>query len=364
MSDHTILKPRTDRNQGVDLLRNLSMFMVVMLHVLGLGGLLEATQGQTIKYESLKVLHIGAMCAVNCYGLISGYVGYRSKWRLSSIANLWLQVFFYSAGFGVVFYVLMPGTVGLKDLIKLSLPVLMQRYWYFTAYVALFFTMPLLNAAIDRIPKKLFEISFGGLLFLLTVCQQTVMVNNPFGTNSGYSYLWLMVLYCVGAYLGKYGVSFKKPSKALLLYVGSVAVCWVSQFALRRLGVGGANRLEGYNSPFVFLMGIALVLLFANMQVPKWLAKLSAIFAPVSFGVYLVHLHPMIHDHVMLNAFVFLAKLPAWTMIPVAIGLTVAIFLICAAIDYVRLGLFRLLRIKQLLVKLESKFFPNNGGIQ
>ena len=167
------------RNQGIDLLRNLSMFMVVMLHVLGLAGLLAATQGQTVKYESLKVIHIGAMCAVNCYGLISGYVGYRSKWRLSSIANLWLQVFFYSAGFGVIFYLLMPNAVGLKDLVKLCLPVLMQRYWYFTAYFALFFTMPLLNAAIDRINRGQFEISFGILLFLLTVCQQTVMVNNP-----------------------------------------------------------------------------------------------------------------------------------------------------------------------------------------
>lgn len=364
MSETVTLKPSGTRNQGIDLLRNLSMFMVVMLHVLGLGGLLEATQGQTIKYEALKIVHIAAMCAVNCYGLISGYVGYRSKWRLSSIANLWLQVFCYSAGFGVLFYVLLPGAVGLKDLAKLCLPVLMQRYWYFTAYFALFFTMPLLNAAIERIPKKLFEISFGVLLFLLTVCQQTVMVNNPFGTNSGYSYLWLVVLYCVGAYLGKYGIQFKKPVKALLLYLGCIAVCWLAQFGLRKFGIGSPNRLEGYNSPFVFLMGVALVLLFANMQVPKWLAKISGIFAPVSFGVYLIHLHPMIHDHVMLDAFVSLAKMPAWAMIPIAIGLTVAIFLICSAIDYVRLGLFRLLRIKQLLVKLENKLFPNNGGIQ
>ena len=107
-----------------------------------------------------------------------------------------------------------------------------------------------------------------------------------------------------------------------------------------------------------------VVMLFANMHVPKWLAKVSAIFAPVSFGVYLIHLHPFVHDYVMLDVFVSLAKLPAWTMIPLSIGLTVGIFLLCSAIDYVRLGLFRLLRVKQLLVKLENKLFPNNGGSQ
>ena len=364
MSETTQLKPKTQRNQGIDLLRNLSMFMVVILHVLGLGGLLAATEGVPLKYEPLKVLHIAAMCAVNCYGLISGYVGYRSKWRLSSIANLWLQVFVYSVGFGIVFYLLMPGSVGLKDLVKLSLPVLMQRYWYFTAYFALFFTMPLLNAALEKIPRRQFEISFGILLFLLTVCQQTVMVNNPFGTNSGYSYLWLVVLYCVGAYLGKYEVKIKKPIKAALFFLGCVAICWAAQFALRRFNIGSPNRLEGYNSPFILLMGIALVLLFANMQVPKWLAKLSAIFAPVSFGVYLIHLHPCIHDHVLKDAFVPLAEKPAWMLLPIAVGLTVGIFLICAAIDYMRLWLFRLLRIKPFLTKLENKLFPNNGGSQ
>ena len=103
---------KTTRNQGIDLLRNLSMFMVVMLHVLGLGGLLSATQGQGLKYELLKVIHIGSMCAVNCYGLISGYVGYGSKWKISSIVTLWLQVFLYSVGIGLLFYILKPGSVG------------------------------------------------------------------------------------------------------------------------------------------------------------------------------------------------------------------------------------------------------------
>ena len=213
MEETVLTNAKTQRNQGLDLLRNLSMFMVVMLHVLDVGGMLTATQEQPLKYEPLKILQIASMCAVNCYGLISGYVGYRSKWQIASIATLWLQVFLYSAGFGVLFYVLMPGKVSLTDIIKICMPVLMQRYWYFTAYVALFFTMPLLNAAIERISRRQFEISFSLLLFLLTVCQQLVIVNNPFGTNSGYSYLWLIVLYCVGAYLGKYEVTFKKTEK-------------------------------------------------------------------------------------------------------------------------------------------------------
>ena len=359
-----LCKPKIERNQGVDLLRNLSMFMVVLLHVLDVGGILNATQGQALKYESLKVVFIASRCAVNCYGLISGYVCYRSKWRISSVVTLWLQVFLYSAGLGVLFYVLMPGKVALKEVIKLCMPVLMQRYWYFTAYVALFFTMPLLNAAIDRINRRQFEISFGVLLFLLTVCQQTVLVGNPFGTNLGYSYLWLVVLYCAGAYLSKYEINFKKPAKAFWIYVGCVGVCWFAQFAMKQLGIHSPNRLEEYTSPFVFLMGAMLVLLFANMKVPAWVGKVASFFAPASFGVYLIHLHPLVRNHVLMGLFKDIGNQPVWTVVPLTLLVTAGIFLICAAIDYVRLWLFRLLRIKQLLVKLDNKLFPNNGGNQ
>ena len=38
--EHTNAKPTTERNYGIDLLRILSMFMVVVLHILGQGGAL------------------------------------------------------------------------------------------------------------------------------------------------------------------------------------------------------------------------------------------------------------------------------------------------------------------------------------
>ena len=256
----------------------------------------------------------------------------------------------------------MPGKVAIKEIIKLCLPVLMQRYWYFTAYVALFFTMPLLNAAMEKIPRRLFEISFGILLFLLTVCQQTVIVENTFGTNSGYSYLWLIVLYCVGAYLGKYEVRFQKSTKASLIYISCVGICWIAQFAMKRLAIGSPERLEGYNSPFIFLMGVMLVVLFADMKVPARLGKIVTFLAPASFGVYLIHLHPLVQNHILMDAFVGLGDIPGWALLPVAILLTVGVYLVCSGIDLLRHYLFKLCKVKTLLSRLEHKFIPDNGG--
>lgn len=350
-----------NRNYGVDLLRNLSMFMVVMLHVLGVGGLLAATIDSPIKYHLLKVLHISSMCAVNCYGLISGYIGYRSKFRVSSIITLWLQVFFYSFGIALIFLVAMPEAVAIKDVIKLSLPVIFNRYWYFTSYFALFFTMPLLNAAIENIPKRTFEISFGVLTFLLTVCSQTVILDNQFGINNGYSYIWLVILYCIGGYLAKYKIEIKKSVSALL-YLGCVAICWLSQFVLKKIGFSSPERLEAYNSPFVLLMAVFLVLLFANMKLPKIIAKVVSILAPASFAVYLIHLHPLVRNNLLLDAFTKFGQLPTVLVVIFAILATIVIYLLCSGIDYIRLFLFKLFKIKDLSKKLDVYIFKNGGN--
>ena len=74
-----------ERNYGIDLFRIVSMFMVVVLHVLGQGGILDGTIGVAGNYETAWFLETAAYGAVNCYALISGYVGIRSRYRYSTL---------------------------------------------------------------------------------------------------------------------------------------------------------------------------------------------------------------------------------------------------------------------------------------
>ena len=83
------------RNYGVDALRILAMYMIVILHVLGQGGILDAVRRGTGQYSVAWFMEIASYCAVNCYALISGYVGVKTKFRMSNILYLWLQVVFY-----------------------------------------------------------------------------------------------------------------------------------------------------------------------------------------------------------------------------------------------------------------------------
>ena len=86
------------RNRGIDLLRMTAMWMVVILHILNKGGVLAAAAPLSAGQGTARLLETAAYCAVNCYGLISGYVGVQRCFRYSGALALWLRVAFYTLG--------------------------------------------------------------------------------------------------------------------------------------------------------------------------------------------------------------------------------------------------------------------------
>ena len=107
-----------NRNYGIDLLRIVSMYMVVILHILGNGGVLTNLELLSLNYYSAWFLEISCYCAVNCYALITGYVMVDSKFSYKKILNLWLDVLFLRLFFTIVMNFIFPTLVGKMDFIK------------------------------------------------------------------------------------------------------------------------------------------------------------------------------------------------------------------------------------------------------
>lgn len=80
-----------ERNWGIDSLRVLCMFMIVIWHILWRGGVLANVSVPSLQYDIAWLLAMLAFGAVNCYGLISGYVGVRSRFKLSNLVELWMR---------------------------------------------------------------------------------------------------------------------------------------------------------------------------------------------------------------------------------------------------------------------------------
>ena len=347
------------RNYGVDFLRILSMFFVIILHCLGKGGVLDAAQPGTIQYASAWFLETFAYCTVNIFGLISGYVGYSDvpkKTKYSSWILMWLQVVFYGVVLTGVFELIMPEAVSKKDFFEMFLPVSKELYWYFTAYTALFFLMPLLNAAIRGCTEKQLKQM---LIVILVVFVFYDNITRKFGMEAGYTCLWLILLYLIGAIMKKCKIGEKiKPLSAFAGILALVVVSWLWRLygrEIKLLGVGvNAKTLVAYTSPTMVFAAMLYIIGFSKISFPQWCEKAIAFMAKGAFAVYLLNNQRFVWKYIMDKKFVFLSEKPAVVLIGVVLGFALCFVVIAILVDHARMFLFRVLGINKIVQKLSD----------
>ena len=175
---------------GIELLRILATFYIILLHVVGQGGVAAASGGGKGTYMASYLLLALAYPAVNCYALISGFVGCKSRFKLSRLLSLWLTVVFVNLAVWGAFRLLAPEMAASFSLEACLKPLLTNEYWYVTAYFGLSVLTPVLNAAAELTKKTFAEMLIG--LFACFVLLPKIADNDLFLTRSGYSTLWLM----------------------------------------------------------------------------------------------------------------------------------------------------------------------------
>lgn len=350
------------RNYGVDLLRMTAMFMVVILHILGQGGILSTCGTNPASSEAAWFLEIAAFCAVNCYALISGYVGLYANYRYTNIITLWLRVVFYTLIITAAFSYFLPESIGITEWLNAIFPVTTTQYWYFTAYVFLFLFIPLLNKAVHSLNQIQLRTTLLGLFFtfslIQTICQQDI-----FAANRSYSSLWLILLYLLGAYIKKYN-SLKniRIPLAFLGYISMIIITWGLRILINYATLYFPGEQEwgqmfvGYTSPTILAAAIFLLALYEKRKLGKWKKIAIYLLAPSAFSVYLIHANPLIWIYIMEKRFTDYAAMTPANMILSVLGTALAIYLFCTLIDLIRRLLSLLLfRLRKNVQKLETK---------
>lgn len=348
------LTQHQERHYGLDLLRIVSMFLIVMLHVLGRSGAMGIVQRGSVNYYLLRLFDFAALGAVNCYAMLSGYVGAGKRNRLAGIGTLWLQVFVYSFGITLAAN-LLPRMDG-GSLLQSCFPVVNNQYWYFTSYFIVFLFAPVLNIAVEKL--SLTQLTAVVLLGGAVYCSSGFF-GDVFVLNHGYSAHWIAYLYLVGG-LVRRAKHNKKPWKWAGLYLGMVAVNVLCQMVALKFRWEKISVLKYYNSPLLLPTCLGLFLFFTNCKIRSgsFAAKLIGVISPLTFGIYLIHTHPIIFDmmgklfHRLEGKYSFIAGCSPVGLVLGLLGVSAAIFLVCAAIEWVRALVFRLLHIKPLLQKL------------
>lgn len=353
------------RNYGIDLLRIVSMFMVVVLHVIGNGGMLYTDTGNMTTSRIIWFIYIFCFCAVNCYALISGYVGYKSKFKFANIITLWLQVFFYTFSINLGFWILGWQEFSFSSLKSAFLPALNKEYWYFTAYFIMYMFIPILNLTLEKFNKKQMSVILGlGFIFLSLF--PTFLMEDPFLTNKGYSAVWLMFLYLMGGFLHKYNVFSKDKSLNYLVYYLALALfTFLAKVNIEFISPKIFGEIKynmmfvEYTSPTILLCGVFLVGFFSNLKLNDLIKKIVSFFAPISFGVYLIHCNYLLLYKFWLYKFIYLTEYRIIKMVILIFVWAFIVYLLCSFIDYIRHLLFKLFKVKERIYNLEKKYLKD-----
>lgn len=348
----------TGRNYGIDALRIIAMIMVPILHIIGHGGMLSAVTPFSANYYVVWLIKAFACCAVNCYGLISGYVGYGRKFRYSNIIYLCCQVAFYTLIITGIFAVFVPDSVGIKTIIKAVFPFASGPYWYFNSYFCMFFFIPFFNMLLEKTEKLWLDRLIITILLIFSVLP-TIVQTDMTKADYGFSPVWLALLYMTGGYIKKYNLAAKiSRFKSLFGYFCCVLAGWLIELGITYFMGASDNRsyfLE-YTSPAVLMSAVFLLLFFANLRVNGFWVKFIGFFAPLSFSVYLIHDNLLIRNQFITDSFIGFASMNPALMLLSVIATALAIWFVCSLIDKIRLTIFNALKIKNLSVRAESFF--------
>lgn len=335
-----------EKNYGIEWLRILSMYMVAVLHTLGQGGILSSFQQGTLEYNIAWFLETSAYGAVDCFALISGYVGWHSHFSYRKGLRIWLQTFFYTIGITILFAIFMPETVAKEQWLGAFFPIMQKQYWYMTAYAGLFVLIPILNRAIAELSKKeLLRICLA--IFVVFSLLPTVFNVTVFGLGGGYSAIWLMLLYILGGFWGRVNDPIKESHRleifsisipilsipmAYLLAILIYLFCTAISFYLK---LSGFSQYISYTSPTILLGSCSLFFLFSSLKCGKISKRFASFLAPSALSVYLIHVNPLVWDHIML--YFAVGHVPSGPVLGIwVIGAALGIYLVCTLIDLPR----------------------------
>ena len=349
------------RNVGIDVLRVLSMFFIIIGHILMQGGVLSAylNEGIQVGYYFFNTIYVLAYCGVNCFALVSGYVGWQNSFKLEKIIKLWANVVFWSVGVSLILFIYNKEFFSVKEAISMFLPLIRGRYWFFNAYFVVFMFSPLLNHLIRTLPKRTFQYFLLAVGFVFCVVPVLALGNDVLRTHNGFEFSWLMVMYLVGGYFSKYPLTIKIPYKCIVVCLGFTLLNFIYKYLIELVTskLFGASShgdiFVSYTSPIIVGEAICLFLYFSNLKLNnKKIIKTISFVTPTIFSVYIIHVHPLVFWRIINNAFTWLTQYNLLVAFMLIMLIALAIFIGCIALDYIRIILFKILKINMLCDKL------------
>ncbi|HFI0563768.1 TPA: acyltransferase family protein [Streptococcus suis] len=291
VQEDIILKNKeSGRQSNIELLRIISMLMIVSHHFSVHGGFEFTAQDITINRFWLLFLAMGGKIGVNLFVFITGYfLSTNMNLNLKKILKMWLQIFSYSVSMLIVICFIEGSKLSIKEGLAFLFPITFSLWWFASAYLFLLLFSPFIN----RLIRQLTKIEHKNIILVLGFFWSiwVTMTNTNMQSNS---LLWFIYLYIISAYIRKYQQDFAKYGKkiihtsilsSIVTYIAGCILVVISPWI--PIFVRGSDYLFRGQSILILITSVLIFLCFLrlNMRSIKWIN----IIATSSFGIYLIH---------------------------------------------------------------------------
>lgn len=342
------------RQSNFELMRIISMFMIVMWHVIISGvGLSQANNTLTLFLDIIKLILV---VHVNSFVLVTGYFQSTSKFRLKKVLNLIATSWFYRIVAVIIVLALSLTTLtNLEILNNVFILPLEHEHWFIHYYILLYILSPFFNKFIERSSQG--ELKKLVLTLVFINCFLPYLTNQGFfSTSFGFSLYHFITLYFIGAYFRKYPLKqsyhFKNMSikhfRLLMVLIflgcafGSLTILYLGKYIcsfaipgsiLFEIGAIFQTHPAAYDFPLIVVQSCAYFLFFSTFSFKnKFINNLSTLM----IGVYLIHESELLKPYIY-KLFPFLVEKYSPFEIILQIFVVACIIFVCSIIiEYFR----------------------------
>ena len=339
----------TKRLSNIELLRIISMLLIITTHFWGHGIDLASIEPFTFPYYFGWFVKGVSYVSVNIYVLISAYFLCRSKFKVSKLLALWFEIEFYSVSLYALAVLSNIVLFSIRGVLTALFPVCTGEYWFVTIYIGLFLLHPILDFFIAAMNRRQHGVTVIILILLFSVIPNIFFFSKWLNFGTGYGIVWFVVLYFIGSYLRLYVTKKwikRNTMKIRILSIIFLLLPGISRIVIAfstRLILGhvmGAGLFFSNNSIIIVPATVLFFLMFLsfdikNEKVGKVINKLSS----GSLAVYLIHDNPNISSKLwdILTEDIHLDDM---RLIIEFLGVIIGIYVSCIIIDAIRRQLF------------------------
>lgn len=293
LSRNILTDKQIDRQSNLEVLRILSMILIVLSHSIVHGNL----GNSDLIYNEFSIigLQLGSRIGVNCFILISGYFMVESTYKVKKLYSLLFQIFTYSIAISSILIIIGVIPFSIKNMIYAILPTITSQYWFATAYVILYLFTPYLQLLVMAMTKKQHGMIISILLFIWSIIP-TILLGNPGYSNLG----WLICIWLIAAYIRLY---HNHSLNYIKVWHGILCLLIIVLMTIGIYYIGSNDIFIQENAVYLFaemnkvpavICSLLLFLGFKNIHIKNsnWINNLAG----CTFGVYLLHDNPQIRS--------------------------------------------------------------------